>query len=130
MDKERKIFRTAAYRFNKDGQEHVIFWTIDPSYWNPDKSYIREHDLYPGGSLSRPVTEELSHRDAVKHIAELEKEAGEHLLPADKSFLVHPFTGASCRDARPWREHPAHGEEKEDALGRLRAKKPPGFGLK
>lgn len=130
MERERHIFRTSAYRFVKDGKEHLIFWTIDPSYWHPDKSYIREHDLYPGGSMSRPVTEELPHREAIKRIAEIEKEAAEHLLPAGLDFLHHPFIGATCRDASPWREHPAHLEEKEDALQRLRTRRPPGFGLK
>jgi hypothetical protein len=124
----RKIFRTAAYKVKKEGKDHVMFWSIDPSYWQPSLSYVREHDLYEKGSTSLLVTGDIPPIEALRKIEELERDAKAKYAPADETYKRHQWLGDNYRDAGPWTEHPAlQAHRTEETLKRLRAQKPSGF---
>jgi hypothetical protein len=130
MEEERKVYRTAGYRVDCNGKEHVFFWSIDPSFFEPGKAYIRHHDLHKG-STSTPITEHIPIIDAVKKIAEIEAGARKIYPLADESYKSHPYIGDRYRDAPHWTEHPALlAHSRQEKLKLLKARKPPGFGLK
>jgi hypothetical protein len=126
-----KNWRTAPYRVEEDGHEHVMFWVMHPSGLDPEKSFVTQYDLYKGGSTSKPVGEHLPHDYAFRLIAELDQQAAEKFPRADDKAFTHSSVNWQTENMAPWQEHPAHRQSlMDDALRRLKAKKPPGFGLK
>lgn len=127
----RKIWRTDAYRVKRDGEDHVVFWVILQSGLDPEKSFVTEHDLYKGGATSRPIADQMPHADAVRRIAEIERQADAQYPRIGEEALRHPSVNWQREEMAPWREHPLYQQGvKDEVLQRLRAKKPPGFGLK
>lgn len=126
-----KNWRTAAYRVMQDGQEHVMFWVMHPSGLDPEKSFVTQYDLYKGGSTSKPAADHLPHEYAFQLVAELDRQAAEKFPRADDSAFAHPSVNWHREDMAPWQENPAHQQSlKDEAFRRLKARKPPGFGLK
>ena len=127
----KKIWRTDAYRAMKDGQEHVLFWVILQSGLDPEKSFVTEHDLYKGRATSKPVADQMPHADAVRRIAEIERQAEAQYPRAGDGAFRHPSVNWQREEMSPWREHPLYQQGiRDEVFQRLRAKKPPGFGLK
>jgi hypothetical protein len=131
LNDNRKIWRTPAYRVEREGQAHVLFWVILRSGLDPEKSFVTEHDLYQGGSTSKPVAEQMSHADALRRIAKIEREAEVKYPRVSDEAFKHPSVNWQREEMAPWREHPLYQQGmKDEVFQRLRAKKPPGFGPK
>lgn len=126
-----KNWRTSAYRVETNGQEHVMFWVMHQSGIDPEKSFVTEYDLYKGGSTSKPVADHMSHDYAFRLVAELDRQAAEKYPRADDGAFKHPSVNWHREDMAHWQENPVYQQGiKDEALQRLKAKKPPGFGLK
>lgn len=122
---DRKIYRSAAFTVMKDGVEHTVFWTVDPCYFTAGKAYVRENDMDPKYSTSKVVSEELPELDALKKIQQFEDEAFARYAPAPAGYENHRWMTESCRNAPPWREHPAIEKDKtQQKLDALKSKKP------
>ncbi|TAL27265.1 MAG: hypothetical protein EPN97_17970 [Alphaproteobacteria bacterium] len=131
MPAGQKNWRTAAYRVETNGQEHVMFWVMHQSGLDPEKSFVTEYDLYKGGSTSKPVADHMSHDYAFRLVAELDRQAAEKFPCAGDEAFSHPSVNWHREDMAPWQENPAYQQGiKDEALRRLKARKPPGFGLK
>jgi hypothetical protein len=127
----RKTFCTHAYRVKKEDGEHILFWAIITSGLDPEKAFVTEHDLYGGHASSRPIADQMPHSEAFKRIVEIERDAAAKYPLAGEEAFDHPSVKWCRPDMAPWQEHPMYQKEiKDEALRRLRAKKPPGFGLK
>ncbi len=131
MSSLRKTFCTNAYRVIKDGREHILFWAIITSGLDPEKAFVTEHDLFAGTCSSHPVADQMPHADAFRRIVEIEREAAAKYPVAGDEAFKNPSVNWQREDMAPWQEHPMYQKEiKDEAMRRLRAKKPPGFGLK
>jgi hypothetical protein len=131
MTDEKKVYRTAAFRADRDGVEHVLLWALHTSYWNAPKVFITEYDVYPKGSTSKPITQEMPLRDALKQIAALERDAACKYPVADDTHILARWVPEDCRNGPSWSEHPElRVQQAEETIQRLKSRKPPGFGLK
>lgn len=125
----RKVYRTAAFKVEEEGQAMTVFWSLEPTYFKPGNYYIRKHELYASGSWSGGVTrEDLSEGEALQTIEAMEREAVSKYPAADPVYRNHMWIGNEYRDAPHISLHPARLSERN--LERLRARKRPGLGLK
>lgn len=127
----RKVYRTNAFKVD-DGQyskEATVFWSLEPTFMQPGLFYVRKHELYKGGSWSGGVSpDELPEKEAVALMLEIEREAALKYPPADPDYLNHMWLGREYREALHISKH--QGYSADIIRERLRAKKPPGLGLK
>ncbi|MEZ0260004.1 MAG: hypothetical protein ACAH80_03290 [Alphaproteobacteria bacterium] len=122
---DRKIYRSLAFTVMKDGVEHVVFWTVDPCYFSAGKAYVRENDMDPKYSVSKVVSEELPELEALRKIQQFEDEAAAKYPLATPGYENHRWMTETCRNAPPWREHPAiEKDQTRQKLDALKAKKP------
>lgn len=122
---DRKIYRSEAFTVMQDGVEHIVFWTVDPCYFAAGKAYVRKNDMDPRFSVSGVVTGELPELEALKIIQQLEEEAAAKYPKAAAGYENHRWMTETCRNAPPWREHPAlEKEQTRQKLEILKAKRP------
>ena len=124
-------YRTRAFHKGENGNA-LHFWTIDPAYDKPGFYYIREHEAGKSHRYSARITGDITEREALHKIAELEQQATVKHAPADDNPENLRRMGDNYTAALPWRDHPVHlAEARQAELGRLRAKNgPPKFRLK
>lgn len=117
-------YRTNAY-YKGDG-DALRFWTIDPVHDKPDTYYIREHEAGKSHRYSLRISAEMTEREALHKIAEIEKGAEQQHRPADtKDADILRRMGDDYTDALPWREHPVHiTEARQEELNRRKGHKP------
>lgn len=122
---DRKIYRTPAFTVMKDGVEHTVYWSIDPSYFNAGMAYVRENDMDPKFCTSRLATDEIPELDALRAIQRLEEEAAAKYPQAPAGWENNRWTSDTSRNAPHWRAHPAiEQDQTRRNLDSLKAKKP------
>lgn len=122
---DRKSYRTPAFLILKDGVEHTVYWSIDPSYFNAGKAYVRENDMDPKFCTSRVATDELPELEALRALQQFEEDAAAKYPRAPEGWESHRWMSDSSRAAPHWREHPAiEKDQTRQKLDALKAKKP------
>lgn len=116
-------YRTRAF-YKGEGGDALHFWTIDPTYDKPGSYYIREHEAGKSHRYSFRITGDMTEREALHKIAELEQMATAKHRPADDKDPENlRRMGENYADAIPWRDHPTHiAEARQEHLGRLRGR--------
>lgn len=128
MTDDRKIWRIAAYKAQRDNQKSNLFWSMDPAFNQPGY-WIREHHLYDKGSYSALISEAMPEAEALAKIEQLEHDAQLKYPPADMGYLDHQWIGSAYRDATPIDQHPRHMKDRtEQAMKILKSRKPPKLG--
>lgn len=117
-------YRTNAYY--KGGGDALHFWTIDPAQGKPGNFYIREHEAGKSHRYSVRISADMTEREALHKIAEIEQGAEQQHRVADaKDAEILRRMGENYTDAMPWRDHPVHiAEARQEELNRRKTHKP------
>lgn len=108
-------YRSAAFHKDKNGKA-LHFWTIDPVHDKPGLYYIREHEAGLSHRYSARMTGDLTEREALHKIEELEKRAETTMQPIDaKNDALLKRMGDAFTEAIPWQDHPVHIAEARQA---------------
>jgi hypothetical protein len=122
---DRKIYRTPSFSIMKDGVEHIVYWSIDPSYFNAGKAYVRENDMDPKFCTSRVATDELPELEALRAIQKFEEDAAAKYPLTPPGHTHRKWESDSSAKAPHWQEHPAIEEDRtRQNQAALKAKKP------
>lgn len=113
-------YRTDAFHKGEDGSA-LHFWTLDPAYNAPGRFYVREHETGKSHRYSARISPDMTEREALRKLAELEENARKKFKPVDTTNDGHlRRMGDNYTEAIPYRQHPVLvAEERQARLNRL-----------